>query len=184
MLALRAKETERQEKSDLIRQTLCAQTEFCTARTIMCYASTAAEVDTMKLIDESLDLGKLVLMPFMSGEEIRLSVLRSLAELSPGAWGVLEPESGLRNIPDRQAVAADVELAVIPGVAFDRRGGRLGRGKGCYDRFLRQLRPGAVLIGLAFESQMTPDVYMEPHDQRVDMIITERQIYYCRPKRA
>jgi 5-formyltetrahydrofolate cyclo-ligase len=78
---------------------------------------------------------------------------------------------------DRQGKPADLDVVVLPGIAFDRQGGRLGQGKGYYDRLLADVSSKCTLIGLAFDVQLVEEVPMEPHDVRLDILITESDLY-------
>ncbi|MBC7325946.1 MAG: 5-formyltetrahydrofolate cyclo-ligase, partial [Moorella sp. (in: Bacteria)] len=119
--------------------------------------------------------GKRVAVPLCIREGRRLIASEVFAfpgDLEPGTWGILEPKKeNLRPLaPDL------IDLVIVPGVAFDRAGNRLGYGAGYYDRFLATLRPGARCIAVGFAEQIVPDVYAEPHDRRVDMIVTDAEI--------
>ncbi len=87
--------------------------------------------------------------------------------LDPGAFGVMEPSSTLPVVP-----ASECDAFICPGLAFDVSGGRLGRGKGFYDRFLETSRPDAHKIGVCFPIQIVPDTFSEPHDVRMDRVIS------------
>lgn len=73
----------------------------------------------------------------------------------------------------------EIDLVVVSGVAFDQKGNRLGYGGGFYDRFLRRLKPGTTMVGLAFELQIKEEVYPEDHDYPIDWVITENRIVKC-----
>jgi 5-formyltetrahydrofolate cyclo-ligase len=150
---------------------------FCHARTVMTYLDFRGEVRTRMFLPKMWRRGKTVLAPFCLGEDLGLFVLESPDELSPGAWGIPEPRPELRGATGKRAEPESIDVALIPGAAFDRRGGRLGRGKGFYDRFLPRLRPEALKVGLAFECQLTPEVPLSPQDVRVDLVITEAGVY-------
>jgi len=122
-------------------------------------------------------LDRQLLVPYCQGEDLQLFRLRAMAELEPGVFGILEPRRPLRQWLDRQATIHQVDLAVVPGVAFDRRGGRLGHGRGYYDRLLAQARPETVLVGLAYQCQILPEVPMLPSDIYMNMVITESHTY-------
>ena len=88
--------------------------------------------------------------------------------MAPGTLGILEPRAELLAIPGRRIDAREIDLAMVPGVAFDRRGGRLGRGRGFFDRFLPRLRADALAVGVCFECQLLPEVPMLPGDVFMD----------------
>jgi 5-formyltetrahydrofolate cyclo-ligase len=100
-----------------------------------------------------------------------------MEELEEGTYSILEPRAGLRDERDREVDIGEVDLAVVPGVAFDREGGRMGHGKGYYDRLLGRARPDTPLVGLAFECQLFAEIPMDENDVPMDKIITEREVY-------
>ncbi len=134
------------------------------------------------LSEDALPIGqqgqdRCLFVPYCQGEQLKLFRLRSMAELAPGVFGILEPRPELRQLPDRQASMQEVDLVVVPGVAFDRQGGRLGHGRGYYDRLLAQARPDSLFIGLAYECQMVSELPLLPSDVRMHLVITEAHIY-------
>ena len=98
-------------------------------------------------------------------------------ELAVGMYKILEPKAELRKLPEKQVAATDLDLVMVPGVAFDRHGGRMGHGKGYYDKLLQHARPDTPLIALAFECQLFPEIPTAGHDIFMDKIITETAIY-------
>ena len=143
----------------------------------MLYVDFASEVRTRPLLPPMWAAGKQVVVPYCVGDSLALFRLESLAELAPGTLGILEPAAALRGRADRAFDPAQLDLVVVPGVAFDRRGGRLGHGKGYYDRFLRLVSPRAALVGLAFECQLFPEIPMLQHDVYLHKVITEAAVY-------
>jgi 5-formyltetrahydrofolate cyclo-ligase len=101
---------------------------------------------------------------------LTLSHLKSWEELSLGSYGILEP----RTEKIRKTNVEDIDLIIVPGVAFDEKGNRLGHGKGFYDRLLKKTK--ATVIGLAFEFQILENIPTDKNDVPVDMIITEKRI--------
>jgi len=87
-------------------------------------------------------------------------------DLLPGNFSILEPFPALPEIPP-----AAIDAFICPGLAFDNNGGRLGRGKGYYDRILKKARPDALKIGVCFPEQLVPDTFSEPHDIHMDAVI-------------
>ena len=121
--------------------------------------------------------GKRAVVPYCENGEIELFLLDSMGELAPHTMGVLEPKGELRGRPDRKIEPPELDLIVVPGLAFDRRGGRLGYGKGYYDRLLHQIRPEATKLAVCFECQLFPEIPVLSHDICMDMIITEKAVY-------
>ncbi|GIM46319.1 5-formyltetrahydrofolate cyclo-ligase [Collibacillus ludicampi] len=149
------------EQMDLVRK----------SSTIMLYFSFRAEVGTDEIFLWGIREGKRIAAPvtFVTERKLIPVEIRSLQDVVTGAYGIREPEwREHRVIP-----AEEIDLIFIPGVAFDRRGGRLGYGGGYYDRFLPQLRKDAVKIGLAYDLQIIDHVPAEPHDIILDGIVTE-----------
>jgi 5-formyltetrahydrofolate cyclo-ligase len=101
------------------------------------------------------------------------------AGLVLGSTRALEPPASAPIVPPRE-----VDLVCVPGVAFDTRGGRLGRGRGHYDATLALLPRSAFRVGLAFESQIVPAVPAEPHDERLDAVVTEARVLSVRDARG
>lgn len=166
----------RDAASSLIRTRLLQLPELLRARTVMTYVSVGSEVATRDLVPQLLSLEKVVLIPYCQGLDLRLFRLKSLEELVPGTLGIPEPPPDLRNDVQRQGRPEEIDLALIPGLAFDRHGNRLGQGKGYYDRFLLSLRPDAFKLGLAFECQVVDDLPRTPHDTPVDAVLTEKML--------
>lgn len=145
--------------------------EFIKSSVVMFYVSTKYEVDTRFMIDESIKLGKTVVVPFVGSEgDFKLvpSILSNPREdLEKGFWGIEQPKkNAVRPIElDR------IGLVVVPAIAFDRKGYRLGRGKGFYDRFLCQLDKNIPVIGIAFDFQLVDSLPICPHDIPVKQVL-------------
>ncbi|WP_406677004.1 5-formyltetrahydrofolate cyclo-ligase [Moorella sp. ACPs] len=167
--------TVREAKSEIIVNKLQGLPAWQQAGTIMSYVSFGSEVATPALIKAALAGGKRVAVPLCVRDGRRLIASEVLAfpdDLQPGTWGILEPRpESLRPLDPKL-----IDLVIVPGVAFDRAGNRLGYGAGYYDRFLATLRPETRTIALAFAEQIVPDVYPEAHDRPVDMVITDTEI--------
>jgi 5-formyltetrahydrofolate cyclo-ligase len=101
-------------------------------------------------------------------------------ELQTGMYGILEPRTELRAIEAKRVDPVELDLIMVPGVAFDRRGARTGHGKGYYDKLLQHARPDCPLVALAFECQVFDEIPTEPHDIFMDRIITESTVYFGR----
>ncbi|MGA2797915.1 MAG: 5-formyltetrahydrofolate cyclo-ligase [Thermoguttaceae bacterium] len=172
---------ETQKEADVLSRRIwdkiLALPQFASARTVMTYLDIGSEVRTRRFVPELLRLEKKVVVPYCAASEIRLFHLKNMDELSPGTWQILEPKPEWRERAERQVDAAELDLIVVPGVAFDRCGGRLGLGKGYYDRFLLHVRPDALKIAPAFECQLVDKIPVLPHDVRVDMVVTEIAVY-------
>ncbi|UCD03424.1 MAG: 5-formyltetrahydrofolate cyclo-ligase [Candidatus Aenigmatarchaeota archaeon] len=161
--------SELQEKSLRIRENLFRTPEFTNARTVMFYVSTRNEVNTGEMIKHSLAMGKTVCVPRTDVEKHSLRCIQVRdpdRDLAPGAFGIPEPPAGAEVPP------AKIDLVIVPGTAFDRRGNRIGYGKGFYDRLLPSMKD-AHTIGLAYGFQIVPAIPSEEHDVSVKKIVTE-----------
>jgi 5-formyltetrahydrofolate cyclo-ligase len=164
----------RKAKDLLIKETLLSLPEFRQSKVIFFFASFRSEVSTSQLIEEALRLGKSVLLPSVDSRnrELHLFEIKDLNELSAGYMGIPEPVVG----GERERDINDATLVVLPGAAFDLRGGRLGYGGGYYDKLLAGLRRKIPLIALAYEEQIVDSLPCETHDIRVNAIVTDRRV--------
>jgi len=172
-------------KSEKIEKKLFSLPEFQRAKTVMFYVSFRSEVETEKMIRNALKLKKKIVIPVVHGEKIVVSEIKNLKkELIKRSFGIKEPKKEFR----RRVNQKEIDLVVVPGVVFDKRGGRLGYGKGYYDRFLRSksIRPRmsrshqCALIGLAFDLQIARKIPLVKKDVKVDKIVTESRIIDCK----
>lgn len=151
------------EMSLAVIRRLTAHPRFAAARTVMLYHSLDDEVDTRRMLAEMR--GKTILLPRVTGEtDMSLRLYTGPDDLSRGAFGIMEPCGSVFTDYSR------IDLAVIPGMAFDRLGHRLGRGKGYYDRFLT-LVPQAYKIGVCFPFQLVDTVPTVPTDVIMDEVV-------------
>ena len=146
------------------------QDQWDAAQTVLLYSALPDEVNTDYLLLSAEGDGKTILLPRVDGEHLTLHVY-SPDSMAPGAFGVMEPQ-GPEFPPSRYG---EIELAVVPGMAFDRRGHRLGRGKGYYDRLL-PLLPAARVVGLCFPFQVVASVPHEAHDAEVRPFMPDQLI--------
>ena len=163
---------ERAARSLRIADRLFADEAFQRARTVCFYASLPAEADTSGMIDRALSDGKRVLVPRadLPGRRLDWFRIRDRAkDLEPGTMGIPEPVGALV----RRARPGEAECVLVPGLGFDRRNNRLGRGAGFYDRFLAGLGPGAMKIGIGFSFQVVDALPVEDHDVRLDAVLTD-----------
>ena len=115
--------------------------------------------------------------------ELELFRLSSMDELELGMYRILEPKQELRGLPEKQVDVLELDLIMVPGVAFDRRGGRMGHGKGYYDKLLQHARLETPLVALAFECQLFEEIPVAEHDIFMDRVITEDRVYEGRGRR-
>ncbi|MCX5695883.1 MAG: 5-formyltetrahydrofolate cyclo-ligase [Candidatus Omnitrophica bacterium] len=161
------KEEDRKQKSRLIKGKLLRQTEFRKAKKIMFYIAMKGEVDTREMIERAKRLGKIIAVPVCvkNRASLRPAILDSHAHLKKGPYGVPEP------VISRFIRPEDLDLVITPGVAFDKKGNRLGRGKGYYDRFLSKIPKDTPSIGLAFNLQILRVIPTSLHDVSVKKVL-------------
>ena len=151
--------------------------EYQRAQTVMFYVDVRDEVRTRQALPTALASGKRIVIPYCVEGELELFHLESMDELEVGMYKILEPREELREMASKRLQPSDLDLIMVPGVAFDSQGGRTGHGKGYYDKLLEHARPDAPLIALAFESQMFPEIPCESHDIYMDKVVTETATY-------
>lgn len=153
------------EQSQPVIQRLLTHPRLHGAHTVMLYHSLPDEVYTHTLADSLLLGGKTILLPRVTGEgTMELRRYAGPRDLAPGAYGIMEPTGCL--FTDYAAI----DVAIIPGVAFDLSGNRLGRGKGYYDRLL-PLMPDTYKIGVCFPFQLADSIPTDSHDIKMDEVI-------------
>jgi 5-formyltetrahydrofolate cyclo-ligase len=164
------KEQDRLVKSRLIQKKLWARPEFIKAKTILFYASFGGEVATFEMIKEATQLNKKIALPIIVKD--RKHIIPALIEhpdqLIEGLYGIKQPQF----IQERVIDAIELELIVVPGLAFDQSHNRLGRGVGYYDRFLAGLPKDTPALGLAFDFQVVDRLPLEAHDVALTDVIT------------
>jgi 5-formyltetrahydrofolate cyclo-ligase len=162
---------DRVSKSQKIKDLVMAAPFFNRVSCLMTYLAASDEVDTRLLIEQALKVGKTLILPVCNKrkKEIIPVVLKDMSSLVRGPYGIWEPPMEETNkIP-----LSKIEVVLVPGLAFDRWGNRLGRGMGYYDRFLRRLTAATIKVGLAFDFQMVDNVpVIEGQDVLLDLIIS------------
>lgn len=151
--------------------------EYARARTVMFYIDVRSEVRTRQHFPAALASGKKIVIPYCVDGLLELFHLESMDELSTGMYKILEPREDLRSVASKRVSVEELDLIMVPGVAFDRRGARSGHGKGYYDKLLEHARLDAPLVALAFECQMFEEVPVASHDIFMDKVITEAAVY-------
>ncbi len=172
----------KREKSEKILSSLAGLAEIKKSDTLFIYANFRSEVITMPFINMMLKKGKKITVPLTMVKEKKLFAIHLTdpeKELSPGYCGIPEPVMPSGNHKDKYVDPLLIGAVIVPGSVFDHRGGRLGYGGGYYDRFLSDQAHRAVRIGLAFQLQMVEKLELQAHDQLMDIIITEKETYYC-----
>jgi 5-formyltetrahydrofolate cyclo-ligase len=165
--------SDRMAKSERIVARLDALGTVRAAHALLVYLSLPSEAATDALLAAALGRDQRVFAPRVDGPHLRFVRVAFETKWGHSTLGVLEPEAGDPLEPADLRTGRSV--VVVPGLAFDENGGRLGRGGGHYDRFLREARRAAPIeaIGVAFELQIVAEVPRVAHDERVDRIVTE-----------
>jgi 5-formyltetrahydrofolate cyclo-ligase len=173
----RIDEATRTAWSDLITDRLLAELPSGgDTLTMLAFDGFGSEVRTERLLGELAANGNRVLLPFI--REAEMEAAEMVSGLVQTSYGPREPEEARAIDP------SEIDVAVVPGLAFDLRSHRLGYGRGHFDRFLRRVRPDALRMGVAFELQLVEEVPHGPQDERVDAVVTERRTVWCEPPRA
>lgn len=155
------------QQSLVILQKLTDHPDFQKAEKVMLYASLPDEVQTLAFLDEWKSK-KQIILPTVVGDDIIPVELTKDCTMTEGDFHILEPE----NNP----YCGALDLIVVPGMAFDSKGHRLGRGKGYYDRFLIKY-PDVKTIGICFDFQLLEEIPVEPHDRIINEIITYSEVF-------
>ncbi|MBM4236011.1 MAG: 5-formyltetrahydrofolate cyclo-ligase [Firmicutes bacterium] len=167
-------------KSATIAEKLYSLSAFNQAEAIMYFVSFGSEVDTRPIVEETIRRRKIALAPKavpQSRELIPSRILDWDSDLMPGYYNIPEPRAGAMRPYDPE----QIDLLIVPGVAFDLKGNRLGYGGGYYDRFFSLLKPGTPLVALVFDLQIVPTVPTDEWDRPVDCVITEKRIIEIKP---
>ena len=170
-----------QQDKDGLSQIICERfvtlPEYQRAKTVMFYVDVRSEVRTRNYLATALTHGKRIVVPYCVDGELELFLLSSMDELAVGMYKILEPKTELRDAPGKRVDVAELDLIMVPGVAYDQRGARMGHGFGYYDKLLEHARADAPLVALGFECQLFPEIPMQEHDIFMDKLVTEKQIY-------
>jgi 5-formyltetrahydrofolate cyclo-ligase len=164
---------ERRERSARACELLPRQKVWVNASAILFYAPMPKELDVWPLLEKALQLGKLAALPRysrVSDSYVACQVLDPFAEVKAARFGIREPVDGCPEIELKR-----LDLILVPGVAFDLHGCRLGRGRGYYDRLLDSV--GGKTCGIAFDEQIVSDVPVEAHDVLLNCILTPTRWY-------
>lgn len=176
-----------QENKDELSADICdkfiALAEYQTAKTAMWYIDCRSETRTKSQLQKEIARGdKRIVVPYCTVDEkgdnkLGLWYLEDFDELIVGKWKILEPPRDRWGDPDKEVEPGELDIVMVPGVGFDRQGGRMGNGQGYYDRLLEQVRPGCPLVAICYESQLFDEILVGPHDVFMDKVITEKDIY-------
>lgn len=152
--------------------------EYSGALTVMFYVDVRTEVKTREFLPLALLHGKKIVVPYCRPDgHLELFWLESMDELSVGMYKILEPKAELRELPSKKVSPEELDLVMVPGVAFDRTGARMGHGFGYYDKLLEHTPLTTPLVALAFECQLFDEIPTASHDIFMDKVITEAATY-------
>jgi 5-formyltetrahydrofolate cyclo-ligase len=162
--------------------TLVQLPEYQRARTALWYLDCRSELRTRQAIPSALESDKRIVIPYCSVDDsganrLGLWWLKSMDELVIGKWNILEPPRDRWEEPERVIQVEELDLVIVPGVAFSRGGARMGNGQGYYDRLLEHVRPDCPLVALCYECQLFDNLIVGPHDVFMDKVVTERAVY-------
>lgn len=172
MLRMRAAipEEERRRRTARVEARVVALPEVAAAGTVLLFYSFGSEIGTGALLRRLHDEGKRLLLPYLEGRKMEAAEVRAGDPLAPTGYGPREPARRRPVDPE------EVDVVITPGLAFDRRGHRLGHGAAHYDRFLTRLRPAALRIGIGFAEQLVEELPTEPHDQLLHLVVTDGEV--------
>jgi 5-formyltetrahydrofolate cyclo-ligase len=173
MLAHRRSLSEEESRSASlsIQHSFLGMEEYRHAQGIVVYASIHKEVDTEEIVRAALDSGKRIAFPTVVHHGLVFREVTDVSSMKRGAFGIMEPCPTGRNFDLDEA-----DIFVVPGVAFDLKGHRIGYGKGYYDKTLHRLEGQGRLVGLCYDFQLVDRIVGEPHDVKMDLIISEKRI--------
>lgn len=164
--------TNRSELDDSIYSNLINTKEYNHSKVIFTYVTFGSEVDTIRFIKKALKDKKIVCVPktFHKNREMKVIKIEGLEDLQESSLGILEPCNG------EEISLEEIDLIIMPGVAFDFEGNRIGYGAGYYDRYLANKKDKAIKIGIAYSIQIIGGINSEEHDIKIDCLITENGI--------
>jgi len=150
-----------------IQQRFLRSDLFCRAKCLALYSAIHNEVLTDTVSRHAIEIGKTLVYPRIKDNDLEFVKVSSLADLVPGSFGVMEPRG------DQLVPIEELSLVVVPGVAFDLSGHRLGYGRGFYDRALAACREDCVKVGFAYDAQLLAKLPSAIHDQTLSTLMTE-----------
>ena len=159
-----------------VQERLLALREYREAGTVLLFYSFGSEIPTAGIIQRSLDAGKRVFLPLLEAGEMVAAELKPGDSLAATTYGPKEPSNRVAVDP------GEIGMVVAPGLGFDRAGYRLGYGGGHYDRYLTRLAGATPRLGIAFHQQLVDELPREPGDERLDLLVTDREVIVCPPR--
>lgn len=175
--AARRSQENKDQISEQIMDRFMSLPAYEAAEAVMFYIDVRAEVRTRQALPAALASGKKIVIPYCVDGELELFHLESMDELETGMYKILEPRADLRDLKSKRVDVAELDVIMVPGVAFDRRGGRTGHGKGYYDKLLQHARLETPLVAVAFDCQLFEAIPTDDHDIYMDFLVTESTVY-------
>lgn len=180
--AARAAQEDKDSVSRAAIDRLLSLPEYQQAQTVLWYIDCKSELRTKQALPSALASGKRIAVPYCTVDEngankLGLWWLQSMDELIVGKWNILEPPHHRWGEPGKEIPPAELDLVIVPGVGFNRTGGRMGNGQGYYDRLLPLVRVNCPLVALCYESQLFDNLIVGPHDVFMDKVVTESAVY-------
>jgi len=165
------------EKTKAIENRLFDFANFLEAKIVLMYVNNKSEVPSGNILRRSYDYNKIVVLPAYDTENFGMTPMKVDdldKDLQEGPRGILEPDATRCKVVPIERI----DIAIIPAIALDEKGGRIGSGEGYYDRLIPRLAITTRKVALALEHQIVPQVPIESHDKHVDIIITEDRVIY------
>jgi 5-formyltetrahydrofolate cyclo-ligase len=164
-------------KTKAIENKLFEFANFLESKITLMYVNSDSEVSTHKILARSYAYSKILVLPAFRPESFEMTLMKVddlNHDLKSGSRGILEPDADRCKVVPIERI----DIAIIPAVALDEKGGRIGSGDGYYDRLIPNLAITTRKVALALEEQIIPQVPIESHDKHVDIIITDKRIIY------
>lgn len=161
----------------IIENRLFEFANFLESKIVMLYVNAKNEIGTQDIIKRAYEYNKIVVLPAFDPARSTMKLMKvdhPNKDLTMGPRGILEPDPAKCKVVPLDCI----DIAIVPGIAMDEKGGRIGSGDGYYDRIIPDLPMTTRKVGLVFEGQLVPQVPMESHDKHVDIIITEKRVIY------
>lgn len=178
--AARKAQPDKDGVSTKITNRVMGMPQYKNANCVMWYVDVRDEARTRHALPQALASPQKIVVPYCVDGELELFYLESMDELELGMYKILEPRADLRDLKIKKVEIEALDFVMVPGVGFDRNGGRTGHGKGYYDKLLENARPDTPLVALAFECQLFDEIPMQSHDIFMDAVVTEDAIYWGR----
>lgn len=171
----RAELSDKKSKSSEICNIFLNSDTYKNAKIILCYCALGSEVDTAEIINQTLKDGKVLALPKCIDNNGLLNyyIVNSEDSLIKGMFGISEPDDSCKLLDDFSD-----SICIVPALSFDRKGYRLGYGKGYYDRFLEKY--GGISVGLCYNDLISKDLPINEFDKNVNAVITEKEIFFCK----